>query len=66
MTPKQKQQIIIKFKSELENIGWVKDRWNNFKKETKRIKFKPNIIRYETKGAYGWIRIRSVLYKDLN
>lgn len=44
--------------------GWKMDRWGHLQKDqsngkTYRLKLSRIAVRYEVKGEYGWVRLRS-------
>ena len=75
-TQRMKDNATILLKSELTTCGFCEDRWGNLKKVYKgtpyRIKFKPNVIRFEKKVHHGnniqddWLRLRSFKYSEVD
>jgi len=62
MTKKQKQQHVTSLKEVVKAYGFSLDRWNNYKKDSIRIKFKKINLRIEKKSAYGWAKLLSAPY----
>lgn len=69
MTPKQKELNKKEIKDLLKSKDYSEDRWGHYKKisgeKTYRFKVSKNVLRYEVKSAYGWVRLASGYWKDI-
>ena len=69
MSPKKRQQYILEIKESFKKSGWKEDRWSHLQKEIDgklhRLKFKKNVLRHEIKSSHGWIKLKSVCFRDL-
>lgn len=64
-----KQNTRTTIQNTLESHGWTADRWGNYNRMINgrkyRCKFQDMSMRFEVKGEYGWVNIRSDYYKNI-
>ena len=73
MTPKQKQEHIQAITDRLVSMGWVVDRWGNYKKTSStgkqyRVKMQKTSMRLERKmegAGSGWMNLVSDYFKNI-